>query len=36
MLGNWTRVRDLRALPQQTFREWWKARAKAERKNGRG
>ena len=29
MLGNWTRVRDLRALPQQTFREWWKARAKA-------
>src|SRR6202042_3496027 len=21
MLGNWTRVRDLRALPQQTFRE---------------
>jgi L-lactate dehydrogenase complex protein LldF len=29
MLGNWTRVRDLRALPGQTFREWWKARAKA-------
>ncbi len=27
MLGNWTRVRDLRALPQQTFREWWKERA---------
>ncbi len=29
MLGNWTRVRDLRALPPQTFREWWKAREKA-------
>ncbi|HEX4065357.1 MAG TPA: LutB/LldF family L-lactate oxidation iron-sulfur protein [Acidobacteriaceae bacterium] len=28
MLGNWTRVRDLRALPQQTFRQWWKLRAK--------
>ncbi len=28
MLGNWTRVRDLRAMPQQTFREWWKQRAK--------
>lgn len=28
MLGNWTRVRDLQALPQQTFREWWKAREK--------
>ncbi len=28
MLGNWTRVRDLRALPRQTFRAWWKARAK--------
>jgi L-lactate dehydrogenase complex protein LldF len=29
MLGNWTRVRDLRALPQQTFRDWWKQRDKA-------
>ncbi len=28
MLGNWTRVRDLRALPSQTFREWWKQRSK--------
>lgn len=28
LLGNWTRVRDLRALPRQTFREWWKERAK--------
>jgi len=39
MLGNWTRVRDLRALPRQTFREWWKRRAKSgssgpKRKNG--
>lgn len=34
MLGNWTRVRDLRALPQQTFREWWKARDKVARKTG--
>ena len=31
MLGNWMRVRDLRALPQQTFREWWQQRAKARR-----
>ncbi len=29
MLGNWTRVRDLRALPRQTFRQWWKQRAKS-------
>jgi L-lactate dehydrogenase complex protein LldF len=26
MLGNWTRARDLRALPKQTFREWWQSR----------
>jgi L-lactate dehydrogenase complex protein LldF len=25
-LGAWTRTRDLRAVPQQTFREWWRAR----------
>ena len=24
MAGGWTQFRDLRALPQQTFREWWK------------
>jgi L-lactate dehydrogenase complex protein LldF len=33
VLGNWTRVRDLRALPKQTFREWWKVRAKNEEKS---
>jgi L-lactate dehydrogenase complex protein LldF len=32
MLGNWTRVRDLRALPRQTFRGWWKERAQRQRK----
>lgn len=32
MLGNWTQVRDLRALPSQTFREWWKQRQ--QRKKG--
>ncbi|GAA3750264.1 lactate utilization protein B [Terriglobus aquaticus] len=26
MLGGWTNVRDLRAMPQQTFREWWEER----------
>ena len=34
MLGNWTRVRDLRALPKQTFRAWWKARAKTDLTRG--
>ena len=34
LLGNWTRVRDLRALPKQTFREWWKERAKKTGTNG--
>jgi L-lactate dehydrogenase complex protein LldF len=28
MLGNWTAVRDLRRLPEQTFRSWWRERAK--------
>jgi L-lactate dehydrogenase complex protein LldF len=29
MLGNWTRARDLRALPKQTFREWWQQRRRS-------
>src|SRR5579883_1323062 len=28
MLGNWTEVRDLRPMPAQTFRTWWKNRQK--------
>jgi L-lactate dehydrogenase complex protein LldF len=24
-LGGWTAMRDLKALPDQTFREWWRA-----------
>ncbi len=27
MAGQWTATRDLRALPQSTFREWWRERA---------
>lgn len=26
MLGGWTNTRDLRAMPQQSFREWWDER----------
>jgi L-lactate dehydrogenase complex protein LldF len=32
MAGGWTQFRDLRALPNQTFREWWKKN----RANGKG
>jgi L-lactate dehydrogenase complex protein LldF len=28
--GRWTMTRDLRGLPDQTFREWWSARSKTE------
>lgn len=28
LLGGWTKVRDLHAMPDQTFREWWEERAK--------
>lgn len=34
MAAGWTQFRDLRALPEQTFREWWKQRGKAN--NGKG
>ncbi|MHB1023896.1 MAG: LutB/LldF family L-lactate oxidation iron-sulfur protein [Acidobacteriaceae bacterium] len=26
MLGGWTRFRDLREIPQHSFRDWWKSR----------
>ena len=26
MLGGWTQVRDLREMPRETFRDWWRAR----------
>lgn len=29
MMGGWTQVRDLKAMPQQTFREWWEQRSEA-------
>jgi L-lactate dehydrogenase complex protein LldF len=29
LLSGWTAMRDMPALPQQTFREWWEAREKA-------
>ena len=30
MAGEWTRLRDLRPLPSESFREWWKKRAEME------
>lgn len=30
-LGNWTDMRDLRPLPRQTFRNWWREREKRSR-----
>src|SRR6202034_372293 len=33
MLGNCTRFRALREVPQQTFRKWWKERAKQKPQN---
>jgi L-lactate dehydrogenase complex protein LldF len=27
VLGGWTQVRDLRAMPKRSFREWWERRA---------
>ena len=29
MAGKWTAARDLRALPEQPFRDWWRTRASA-------
>jgi L-lactate dehydrogenase complex protein LldF len=31
MAAGWTQFRDLRPLPQQSFREWWKKNRKADR-----
>ncbi|HEY6376226.1 MAG TPA: LutB/LldF family L-lactate oxidation iron-sulfur protein [Edaphobacter sp.] len=28
ILGGWTQVRDLQAMPKETFREWWESRGK--------
>jgi L-lactate dehydrogenase complex protein LldF len=28
MLGGWTAMRDMPALPQESFREWWERREK--------
>lgn len=33
MLGGWTQSRDLQALPDQTFREWWEQRNRANAKS---
>ncbi len=27
MAGGWTKYRDLRAIPKQSFRDWWKSRS---------
>jgi L-lactate dehydrogenase complex protein LldF len=29
MAGGWTKFRDLKPIPQQSFRDWWKSRAAA-------
>ncbi|WP_263418262.1 LutB/LldF family L-lactate oxidation iron-sulfur protein [Terriglobus albidus] len=34
MLGGWTQARDLQAMPDETFREWWEKRDKKEVRNG--
>jgi L-lactate dehydrogenase complex protein LldF len=26
LMGGWTQVRDLQAMPEETFREWWEKR----------
>lgn len=29
LLGGWTNTRDLQAMPQETFRDWWEKRGRA-------
>jgi L-lactate dehydrogenase complex protein LldF len=31
MAGGWTKFRDLKPIPQQSFRDWWKSRASSEK-----
>ena len=33
MAGAWTRSRDLRPIPKQSFRDWWKSRDKKDGAN---
>lgn len=35
IFGAWTRSRDLRAIPRQSFRQWWLEREKAEQNSER-
>ncbi len=30
MLGGWTKVRDLKEIPKESFREWWEKRGRSE------
>ncbi len=34
MLGGWTQVRDLQAMPKQTFRQWWAERDRNRKEGG--
>ncbi len=34
LLGGWTQVRDLQAMPEETFREWWEKRESKEVASG--
>jgi L-lactate dehydrogenase complex protein LldF len=33
--GKWTETRDLRAMPAETFHEWWAANKSANKKEAR-
>ncbi len=30
MAGGWTKFRDLKPIPKESFREWWKKRGAAD------